>query len=117
MLDSIGGANGVHFRKFQNKTLRRAAATDIRATRSSFSQLESYKQDSSDVPQKSDRGSINLEIRMAKGLVHHAQFIASQKWHSGNCAHQCWSGLSPHSHSVKNVDRSSSGKTCSRKIR
>ncbi|GBN81008.1 hypothetical protein AVEN_175091-2 [Araneus ventricosus] len=82
MLDSIGGANGVHFRKFQNKTLRRAAATDIRATRSSFSQLESYKQDSSDVPQKSDRGSINLEIRMAKGLVHHAQFIASQKWHS-----------------------------------
>ncbi|GFX96085.1 hypothetical protein TNCV_2289751 [Trichonephila clavipes] len=47
-----------------------------------LSQVESHKQDSSDVPLKSNRGSINREIMMAKELVHHIQFIVPQTWHS-----------------------------------
>ncbi|GBM25001.1 hypothetical protein AVEN_50344-1 [Araneus ventricosus] len=64
-----------------------------------LNQLESHKQDSSDVPIKSNRGSINQEIGMAKGLVHHAQSITPQKWHlatrrlfwDGHCNFErCW---------------------------
>ncbi|GFW97383.1 uncharacterized protein TNCV_4990601 [Trichonephila clavipes] len=53
-----------------------------------FSQVESYKQDSSDVPLKSNRGLINREIEVTDGLVHHAQSIVSQMWHSGSYAHR-----------------------------
>lgn len=50
-----------------------------------LSQLELHKQNCSDIPIKSNQGSVNQEIAVAKGLVHHIQSIASQKWHLSNC--------------------------------
>ncbi|GFW93255.1 hypothetical protein TNCV_2603731 [Trichonephila clavipes] len=47
-----------------------------------LSQVESHIQDSSNVTIKSNRGSINREIGVAKGLVYHAQSLAPQTWHS-----------------------------------
>ncbi|GFW91648.1 hypothetical protein TNCV_4500671 [Trichonephila clavipes] len=48
-----------------------------------LSKVELHKQNSSDVPAKSNRGSINREIGVAKGLVHYIQSIAPLTWDSG----------------------------------
>ncbi|GBN14127.1 hypothetical protein AVEN_212623-1 [Araneus ventricosus] len=89
MLGSVGRAIGVHFQRCQ------AFHTHVQQLRifeqrdPHLSQMESHKQDSSDVPKKSNQGTLNREIGVAKGLGHHAQYIASQKWNSGNCALMC----------------------------
>ncbi|GFV80473.1 hypothetical protein TNCV_2150071 [Trichonephila clavipes] len=67
----------------------RAAALDIRATRSLSESEESHKQVSSDVPIKSNRGSINWEFKVVKRLVHHAQSSEPRTWHLVKCAYQC----------------------------
>ncbi|GBN11844.1 hypothetical protein AVEN_181401-1, partial [Araneus ventricosus] len=82
MLDSVGGANGVHFQRCQIFHAHLQLLRIFEQPDPHLSQLESHKQDSSDVPIKSNRGSINWEIGVAKGLVHHTQSIAPQKWHS-----------------------------------
>ncbi|GFW89716.1 hypothetical protein TNCV_4069151 [Trichonephila clavipes] len=62
----------------------RAAASDIRATRSWIeSQVESYKRNSSDVHIKSNRSWINREIEVAKKLVYHVQSIVLPTRRSG----------------------------------
>ncbi|GBM88337.1 hypothetical protein AVEN_250783-1 [Araneus ventricosus] len=92
MSDSVGGAIGVHVQKCQ---VFHAHVQQLRMFEQRDPHL-SQLQSSSDVPMKSNQGSINQEIGVAKGLVHHAHSIAPQKWHSGNCAHQCSSELEPH---------------------
>ncbi|GBN35743.1 hypothetical protein AVEN_87324-1 [Araneus ventricosus] len=106
MPDSVGGAIGVHVQKCQVFRARVQQLRIFQQRDPHLTQLESHKLDSSDVPIKSNRGSINREIGETKGLVHDAQSIAPQKWHSGNSARECWSGsimLKPHS--VTNGDR------------
>ena len=44
-----------------------------------LSQVESHKQDSSDIPIKSYPGAINRDIGMAKGLVRCAQSIVPKR--------------------------------------
>ncbi|CAL1263923.1 unnamed protein product [Larinioides sclopetarius] len=89
MLDSVGGAIGVHVQRCLvfHAHLQQLQISERRDPQ--LSQLESHKQDALDVPIKSNRGSINREIGVAKGLVHHAQSIEYQTWHSGNSVHQC----------------------------
>ncbi|GBO27210.1 hypothetical protein AVEN_195452-1 [Araneus ventricosus] len=79
MIDSVGGAIGPHFQRCQvfHAHLQQLRIFEQRDPHPS--QMESHKQDSSGVPIKSNRGSINQEIGVAKGLVHHAQSMAPQK--------------------------------------
>ncbi|GBN58998.1 hypothetical protein AVEN_182953-1 [Araneus ventricosus] len=89
MLDSVGGAIGGHVQRWQ---VFHAHVQNLRIFEQRdphLSQLESDKQNSSDVPIKSSRDSKNREIGVEKELVHHSQSIALQKWHLGNCVHQC----------------------------
>ncbi|GBM58986.1 hypothetical protein AVEN_145281-1 [Araneus ventricosus] len=97
MLDNVDGATGINFQSCQVFHAQVQQLRIFEQRDPQLSQLESHKQeqDSSDVPIKSNRGSINLENGVAKGLIHHAQSITPQKWYSGNCAHQCSSGLAP----------------------
>ncbi|GFW06413.1 uncharacterized protein TNCV_2187481 [Trichonephila clavipes] len=96
MPDSVGGMIGVHVQRCQilHTHVQQLRIFEKRGTH--LSQGESYKQDSSEVPIKSNRGLINREIRVAKGLVHHFRSIIPQTWHSDKSSHECRSGLVPH---------------------
>ncbi|GBM73712.1 hypothetical protein AVEN_251158-1 [Araneus ventricosus] len=78
-LDSVGAKTGVHFQRCQvfHAHVQQPRIFDQRDPH--LSQLESHRQDSSDLPIKSNRGSINREIGVAKGLVHYVQSIEPQK--------------------------------------
>ncbi|GBL83192.1 hypothetical protein AVEN_165392-1 [Araneus ventricosus] len=83
MFDSVSGAIGLHFQRFQVFHAHVQQLQIFEQRDPHLSQLESHKQDSSYVPITINRGSINWEMGMAKGLAHHAQSIVPQKWHSG----------------------------------
>ncbi|GBL76695.1 hypothetical protein AVEN_53388-1 [Araneus ventricosus] len=96
MLDSVCRAISVHFQRCQ--VFHAHVQLRIFEQRDPYlSQLESHKQDSTDVPIKSNPGSINREIGVAKGLVHHAQ--------SGIQAEVGWCSIMLKPHSVTNGDR------------
>ncbi|GFV70373.1 uncharacterized protein TNCV_4797921 [Trichonephila clavipes] len=73
MFDSVGGATGMHIQRCQVFHAHVQQLRIFEQRDPHLSQVESYKQDSSDVPVKSNRCSINREIGVAKGLIHQAQ--------------------------------------------
>ncbi|GBN27676.1 hypothetical protein AVEN_36467-1 [Araneus ventricosus] len=84
MPDSVDGAIGVHVQKCQKFHARVQQQRIFQQRDLHKRQLESHKQNSSDVPMERNRGSINRKIGVAKGLVHYSQSIKPQKWHSEN---------------------------------
>lgn len=69
MIDIIGGAFDVHFQRYHLFHLYAHQLRNFEEPGSHLSQQESLNQNSSDVPMKSNRGSINRELEVYNGLV------------------------------------------------
>ncbi|GFS55932.1 uncharacterized protein TNCV_2924891 [Trichonephila clavipes] len=82
MLDSVGRAIGVRVQTCQvfSAHVQQLRIFELRDPH--LSQVESHKQDSSDIPIKSNRSAINQEIGLARELVHYTQSITPQTWRS-----------------------------------
>ena len=71
MLDSVGGAIDVHVYRYRVIRAHVQQLLIYEQRNTHLNQVESHKQDTLDVHIKSNRGAINLEIGVAKGLFHH----------------------------------------------